>query len=293
MDEQSTSWKFAKNSTDEGVPSGAFSFGDAVNSEGIPFSMRILHDGEDLLRQPVPERFISYWNFQEELEIVPASLSLESAIISLIFETQRICSKDQFNFLGIHGWTRLDDFRHLLYQGIEYFSVNDLISQSYPSVSNFVNFRQLFSKSREEDYCWKNYVNSLSKMGIKTKCDSNSDTSDALQDYAKRKLDTPAPITTLDCHVFANAFNADLYIYYSSSNAWKETAGFTLFSRSEYNYECKDSDKRPKWILVIDMMSGTWYPIVSEIKPSMQYLYREDVWASKLIYETEDYPVLK
>jgi len=259
--------------------------GKSLNKDSEEPVMSIFHDGEDLIRQPIPRHRELHWSVAERAILKPTYCTLEHAMLELMSYTEKNCD------IGLRpAWDHVGNIRTLIFQGINYFHRYDTLSPNYHA-HEFCGFKKLFAMSRHDDALWNSFIDNCEKMGVVF--DLETEDPDAIAYYARRKLEECTPITTLDCHILANAFHADLYIYYTSSYSWTESADFQFVSRSEYNYDRMEPTKRPKWVIVLDTDTGIWYPILSELKENMSYLYRKDNWATYRFYEDNRVPQLK
>ena len=259
------------------------------NEAGVPYQMTIVKsDGFHQLNQPNSR--ISADSQPRLGQRVEHSLIL--SIIELIEATEQICEPIELIprlYPGHDVSDRPGDMhKHIhetLWHGIKFFSESDKMDHPCNDFSPDIKFRQLLIEGRNWDSDYSTFLCSYEDKEITNPSATmlKGDSDEALNYYVNLKLHEQVNLTTtLDIFVIVNAYHAILTIYDASlsdpnQNHWYHSC------HNEYNLDSEDSP-RPRWIIIYDLESESYFPVLDEIDEDMYYGYKPEHWGSLFIH---------
>ena len=266
---------------------------------GKPFIMYKSIIGRDLYDQPFPN---SHWSYGVDYSIGVSESLIESLAV-LISATERLCGNHHIGWDNASShcqpsnpfrWRQIvcRNLHALIFKGNKYFASRESFYYRDHRPNEEDKFCNLLNESRHTDDDFKRLLETMEDCNITHPSASALEENNppAFMYYLERKLESQVPKTDLDIMIVANAYHAEVCLYWADLRPGR-TSTFHFWQKGVYNYNLPDGKKRPEWVLVQDRTSNKWYAVTSRLRDDQSYLYVPDKWGSLLLERNDDHPI--
>jgi hypothetical protein len=265
---------------------------DQINSVKLNYTM----EDRNLLESEVSDGFVKqntiFHHDGENLKnqrIIPSLEfgSLKKSLEFLIEQTFEICRRPDCEELVTC------DISGLVYKGCVHFLCSDALNSGLLNPDANTSFTEAFKFHRYSDQNFNHFLRRVEENHHRCSLSAivNSDSAELRNLYLNRKLDD-VEFTVLDAYVIADAFQAELKVYYMtnddcySPNYTGSTVDWKSLSYNRYNFNTPNGQKRPVWTLLSDFYGVFWCPFTEELTPDMFYYYNHEHTASTILRES-------